>query len=132
MQRGLPVESAGIHTSSAVANSQKNAPNIIFVNNCQVCHFTDVGECTNSSLCGVHAYCFNTNDSFECICDQGYSVDIGGDCVGEIAMITSIAILDRFLSATSELAKVGSNVNLESSNQTGFRCKHTESFLFKP
>uniref|UniRef100_A0A8C4QGT8 Uncharacterized protein n=1 Tax=Eptatretus burgeri TaxID=7764 RepID=A0A8C4QGT8_EPTBU len=41
----------------------------------------NVGECTNSSLCGVHAYCFNTNDSFECICDQGYSVDIGGDCV---------------------------------------------------
>uniref|UniRef100_UPI00358EA769 latent-transforming growth factor beta-binding protein 1-like isoform X2 n=1 Tax=Myxine glutinosa TaxID=7769 RepID=UPI00358EA769 len=41
----------------------------------------DVNECTNSSSCGTHAYCFNTNGSFECICDQGYSSDIGGDCV---------------------------------------------------
>ena len=46
-------------------------------------HFTDVDECNNSlHNCDSYATCMNTNGSFTCMCDVGYSGD-GVRCIGE-------------------------------------------------
>ena len=42
--------------------------------------FTDIDECADTSLCG-HT-CINTNGSFNCLCDDGYSLaDDGRTCM---------------------------------------------------
>ena len=34
---------------------------------------TDVDECTNENICDVNAQCVNTEGSYECVCNPGYS-----------------------------------------------------------
>ena len=42
--------------------------------------FADINECANTSLC-EHT-CINTNGSFNCLCDDGYSLaDDGRTCI---------------------------------------------------
>jgi len=52
---------------------------------------TDIDECSVSSPCSTNATCSNTNGSFICSCDSGYSGD-GLTCDG-IIYIYSINIL---------------------------------------
>ncbi|GLD62481.1 latent-transforming growth factor beta-binding protein 2 isoform X2 [Lates japonicus] len=33
----------------------------------------DIDECVNETICGNHGYCENTDGSFRCQCDQGYT-----------------------------------------------------------
>ena len=45
--------------------------------------FLDIDECgTNIDECAVEASCFNTNGSYNCSCNDGYSGN-GKVCVGE-------------------------------------------------
>ena len=44
--------------------------------------FTDINECTTSAHdCHAEAICSNTDGSFTCNCNQGYTGD-GEDCAG--------------------------------------------------
>lgn len=42
----------------------------------------DINECDNTSICPVNSVCLNTNGSFSCLCDSGYS-QAAGECVGK-------------------------------------------------
>lgn len=35
--------------------------------------WTDIDECVNETICGNHGFCENTDGSFRCQCDQGYT-----------------------------------------------------------
>ncbi|KAM9355355.1 latent-transforming growth factor beta-binding protein 2-like [Pholidichthys leucotaenia] len=37
----------------------------------------DIDECDNETICGAHGFCENTDDSFRCHCDQGYTNPAG-------------------------------------------------------
>lgn len=43
----------------------------------------DINECDNTSICPVNSVCLNTNGSFSCLCDSGYS-QAAGKCVGKL------------------------------------------------
>ena len=53
------------------------------------CVSTDIDECTaNSHDCHLDATCSNTDGSFSCICNQGYSGD-GKQCDGMFVILVS-------------------------------------------
>lgn len=39
--------------------------------------FADVDECNETSVCGDHAECENTNGGFSCFCMEGYQTSMG-------------------------------------------------------
>ncbi|XP_039503316.1 latent-transforming growth factor beta-binding protein 4 isoform X1 [Pimephales promelas] len=42
----------------------------------------DINECTNETVCGLHAFCQNLIGTYQCLCDQGYeSTGDGQMCV---------------------------------------------------
>lgn len=43
----------------------------------------DIDECKNTSICPENSVCQNTNGSFSCVCDSGYS-QAAGKCVGKL------------------------------------------------
>lgn len=43
----------------------------------------DIDECKNTSICPENSVCQNTNGSFSCLCDSGYS-QAAGKCVGKL------------------------------------------------
>jgi hypothetical protein len=48
----------------------------------------DVNECSNASACGPNTVCNNTDGSYSCACEAGYSVLAGNNtktdgCAGE-------------------------------------------------
>lgn len=45
---------------------------------------SDIDECANDTICGNHGFCENTDGSFRCHCDQGYTNPPGDTsrCVG--------------------------------------------------
>ncbi|CAH3180750.1 unnamed protein product, partial [Porites evermanni] len=48
--------------------------------------FTDINECTTSAHdCHAEAVCSNTDGSFTCNCNQGYTGD-GEDCAGRFSI----------------------------------------------
>ena len=48
--------------------------------------FTDINECTTSAHdCHTEAICSNTDGSFTCNCNQGYTGD-GEDCAGRFSI----------------------------------------------
>ena len=49
--------------------------------------FVDIDECsTNSHSCDVNAVCNNTDGSYICACNSGYSGD-GNTCTGKIRLV---------------------------------------------
>lgn len=45
---------------------------------------SDINECERSDLCSPHGECLNTDGSYQCICEQGFSVSADGrTCEGE-------------------------------------------------
>ena len=50
---------------------------------------SDLDECLNDTdICDEHANCANTDGSYTCECDKGYSGD-GYSCTGNITIILS-------------------------------------------
>ena len=50
--------------------------------------YTDINECTDTSICGVGGTCTNTDGSYTCTCEYGYKG--GGDatpCSGRIVFL---------------------------------------------
>jgi len=46
--------------------------------------FSDINECERSDLCSPHGECLNTDGSYQCICERGFSVSADGrTCEGE-------------------------------------------------
>ena len=57
--------------------------------------FTDIDECTaNTHDCDSSATCTNTECSFYCTCNEGYTGD-GRSCIGELQVHKSCLILPR-------------------------------------
>ena len=57
--------------------------------------FTDIDECTaNTHDCDSSATCTNTECSFYCTCNEGYTGD-GRSCIGELQVHQSLLILPR-------------------------------------
>lgn len=49
-----------------------------------MCLFSDINECERSDLCSPHGECLNTDGSYQCICERGFSVSADGRrCEGE-------------------------------------------------
>ena len=50
----------------------------------------DINECEQPGLCGPHGECLNTDSSFHCICEQGFSISADGrTCEGKTNNKTS-------------------------------------------
>ena len=50
----------------------------------------DINECEQPGLCGPHGECLNTDSSFHCICEQGFSISADGrTCEGKMNNKTS-------------------------------------------
>jgi len=48
-----------------------------------ICNDTDINECaTNNGGCGAGGSCTNTEGSFTCTCQSGYTYD-GTTCIGK-------------------------------------------------
>ena len=57
---------------------------------------TDTDECLNETICGDHGFCENTDGSFSCQCDQGYTTppgDPGQACVGAVLLSDRMLLL---------------------------------------
>lgn len=45
----------------------------------------DINECEQPGLCDPHGECLNTDGSFHCVCEQGFSISADGrTCEGKI------------------------------------------------
>lgn len=45
----------------------------------------DINECEQPGLCGPHGECLNTDGSFHCVCEQGFTISVSGrTCEGKI------------------------------------------------
>lgn len=45
----------------------------------------DINECEQPGRCGPHGECLNTDGSFHCVCEQGFSISADGrTCEGKI------------------------------------------------
>ena len=49
-----------------------------------VCMFVDIDECSSDHQCDSSATCYNTDGSYTCTCDSGYTGD-GRTCKGKIS-----------------------------------------------
>lgn len=50
----------------------------------------DINECEQLGLCGPHGECLNTDGSFHCVCEQGFSISADGHtCEGKTNHKTS-------------------------------------------
>ena len=46
---------------------------------------SDINECEQPGRCGPHGECLNTDGSFHCVCEQGFSISADGHtCEGRI------------------------------------------------
>lgn len=46
----------------------------------------DINECERPGLCGPHGECLNTDGSFHCVCEQGFSISADGrTCEGKMS-----------------------------------------------
>ena len=64
---------------------------IHYVNNIFSCIFIDIDEC-KSTPCDKNAACVNTDGSFTCTCNTGYSGD-GFNCSGKIIGLNIVQII---------------------------------------
>lgn len=46
---------------------------IVNINVVLAFRLADIDECVNETICGNHGFCENTDGSFRCQCDQGYT-----------------------------------------------------------
>ncbi len=55
--------------------------------------FTEIDEChVRPDICGA-GICYNTADSYKCICDDGYRIDSEGiTCVGESSKVKLLIV----------------------------------------
>lgn len=45
----------------------------------------DINECEQPGLCGPHGECLNTDGSFHCVCEQGFTISADGrTCQGKV------------------------------------------------
>lgn len=64
---------------------------VLFVLRVIVSKFPDTNECIDPGFCGNHSKCFNTNGSYYCQCQHGFTNNHGksnfksteGQCIGE-------------------------------------------------
>ena len=53
---------------------------------CSILKYTDIDECSSgSNNCAEQAFCMNTDGSFYCVCNTGYSGD-GITCTGMVSL----------------------------------------------
>ena len=63
--------------------------------------WTDLDECSTTT-CPSNSQCFNTEGSYECPCDYGYTKNSQGNCEGKL-MQTACSIVDNFLNWCNSL-----------------------------
>ena len=66
---------------------------------CIAVHFLfyvlDINECENSSTCHPRANCSNTEGSFSCQCEKGYTGDGIFNCTGNIKYFKKFLVLEN-------------------------------------
>ena len=73
------------------------------------CLVTDIDECTtNAHDCHLNATCSNTDGSFTCSCNQGYSGD-GKQCDGMFVILGGVNMTPGRLSRRDEFTPVPSH-----------------------
>lgn len=72
----------------------------------------DIDECENTTICQANSVCQNTNGSYSCNCDNGYSL-AAGKCVGMFfLLVTSFKLFKILLIIDSIMLKMMSLINL--------------------
>ena len=57
----------------------------IFFTYLELFSIPDINECEQPGLCDPHGECLNTDGSFHCVCEQGFSISADGrTCEGKI------------------------------------------------
>lgn len=58
---------------------------IFFFKLLELFSISDTNECEQPGVCGPHGECLNTDGSFHCVCEQGFSISADGrTCEGKI------------------------------------------------